>query len=229
MHIDDIPIGTSIELEIRFNGHFMSFRSEVNLIVKNSMLISPITVNDQTIGFDEDCLMHLIININKKVYLWNDITIKLVKYNDSIYHKIDISGEGKPYNRRDAFRIYIGEDMPIYINTTTGPLALSVLVKDISETGVAFITKEELETERTIRLKLKDHHHIISLSGMIIRKEFLPHLNSYLYGCKFIEKNNKLGGFIARRQGEQLRQRVNSYSSPPMVNIKPKKKQKRKK
>ncbi|NLL71989.1 MAG: PilZ domain-containing protein [Clostridiales bacterium] len=227
MYIEDIAQGTSIEIEIRLNGHLMSFHSEVDLTFKDSILIAPIIYNEKTIGFDEDCLMHLIVNSNDKVYLWDIIEIKLVRYEDKIYHKIDVQGEGRPYNRRDAFRIYIGEDMPIYINTANGPAALSVLVKDISETGVGFISKEELEIERTIRLKLKDHHYIINLSGKIVRKEFLPHLNSFLYGCKFIEKDQKLGGFIARKQGEQLRQRVSSYSSPPMLNIDSKQKRKR--
>jgi hypothetical protein len=112
--------------------------------------------------------------------------------------------------------------MPIYINTSSGPLALSVLVKDLSETGVAFITKEELETDRVIRLKIKDKNSILSLSGIIVRKEFLPHLDSFLYGCKFNEKNNRLGNYIARKQGEALRKRVNNYSSPPAKGKKPK-------
>lgn len=228
MQIEDIPQGAKIEIEIKFNGHSMSFHSEVNLIKNNSILISPITVNERTIGFDDDCLIHLVVNVEDKVFLWKDLTIKLVRYDNDIYHKIDLNGEGKPYNRRDAYRIYIGEDMPVYINTASGPLSLSVLVKDISETGVAFISKEELDTERTIRLKIKDHFNIMNLTGMIIRKEFLPNLNSYLYGCKFVEKNQKLGGFIARRQGELLRQRLNSYSSPHMVDAKHKNNYKRK-
>jgi hypothetical protein len=111
--------------------------------------------------------------------------------------------------------MYIGEDMPIYINTATGPLAINVLVKDLSETGVGFITKEDLDIDRTIRLRIKDNNYIISLSGIIVRKEYLTHLDSFLYGCKFNEKNNKLGNYIARKQGEALRKKVNTYSSPP--------------
>ena len=229
LYTNDILVGTTVELEIKFKSYFMSFRSEVIFIINDSMLISPITANEQTIGFDDDCLLRLIINFDDKIFMWDDITIKLVKYDNEIYHKIDLNGEGKPFNRREAYRIYIGEDMPVYINTASGPIALSVLVKDLSESGVAFITKEELEIGRTIRIKLKDNSHIISLSGKILRKEFLPNLNSFLYGCKFLEKDQKLGNFIAKRQGEQLRQRVNSYSSPPMeATTYPKGKKKRK-
>lgn len=217
MLIDDIPNGASIELDVRYIGSTMSFNSEVILVINNSILISPIIVNEQTIGFNDNCRVNLIVKIEGKVFLWDNVTVKLVKYDGIIYHKIDIFGEGKPYNRREAYRMYIGEDMPIYINTSSGPLSVSVLVKDLSETGVGFISKEDLDLDRTIRLRLKDSHSIISLSGIIVRKEYLPHLDSFLYGCKFNEKNNRLGNYIARKQGEALRKKVNNYSSPPAV------------
>ncbi len=227
MLIEDIPIGSHIELDVRYTGHTMSFNSEIIHILNNSILVSKIIVNDQTIGFNDNCRVNLIIKIKDKVYLWDNASVKLVKYDGIIYHKIDIYGEGKPYNRRDAYRMYIGEDMPIYINTTTGPLALYVLVKDLSETGVGFICKEDIDIDRTIRLKIKDNNIIINLSGIIVRKEFLPHLASYLYGCKFNEKNNRLGNYIARKQGEALRKKQNNYSSPPAAKKAPKPKYKK--
>ncbi|HKL79827.1 MAG TPA: PilZ domain-containing protein [Mobilitalea sp.] len=88
------------------------------------------------------------------------------------------------------------------------------MVKDISETGVGFIAKDEIDIDRTIRLKIKDNTNLINLSGVVVRKEFLENLNSYLYGCRFNEKNDKLGKFIAKKQGEQMRKKVTSYSSP---------------
>lgn len=218
MHIDEIPIGSGVELDVRYTGRTMSFNSELMLIINKSILISPIIINEQTIGFNDNCRVNLIIKIEDKVYLWDNVTVKLVKYEGVIYHKIDILEDGKPYNRREAYRMYIGEDMLIYVNTANGPLAITVLVKDLSETGVGFISKEDLDIDRTIRLKLKDYNSIISLSGIIIRKEFLIHLDSFLYGCKFNEKNNRLGKYIARKQGEALRKKVNNYSSPPAAN-----------
>ena len=215
MLIDDIPIGSGIELNVRYIGHTMSFISEVVLIIKDSILISPIVVNEQTVGFNDDCRVNLIVKIENKVYLWNNASVKLVKYDGTIYHKINVTGRGKPYNRREAYRMYIGEDMPIYINTASGPISINVLVKDLSETGVGFISNEDLDIDRTIRLRLKDNHIIINISGIIVRKEFLSHLDSFLYGCKFNEKNNRLGHYIARKQGDALRKKVNSYSSPP--------------
>lgn len=204
MQIDEITTGSHIELEVKYNGHTMSFRSDVITVRNNSILISTIKVNEQTIGFSEKCKMNFLYKSEGKLYIWENVEVKLVKFDGSICHKIDLFTDGKPYNRRDSYRMYIGEDMPLYVNSASGPIALTVLVKDISETGVAFITKEEIDIDRTIRLRIKDNVLLINLSGVVVRKEFLPNLNSYLYGCKFNEKNDKLGKYIARRQGELL-------------------------
>ncbi|HKL80583.1 MAG TPA: PilZ domain-containing protein [Mobilitalea sp.] len=214
MQIDEITNGSSIELEVKYSGHSMSFRSDITVIKNNSILITTIKVNDQTIGFSDKCQLNFIIKFDNKVYIWENVYVKLVKYDGNIYHKVDLFGDGKPYNRRDSFRMFIGEDMPLYVNSSTGPTAINVMVKDISETGVGFIAKDEIDIDRTIRLRIKDSTNIINLSGVIVRKEFLENLNSYLYGCRFNEKNDKLGKFIAKKQGEQMRKKVTSYSSP---------------
>ncbi|MDF2941971.1 MAG: hypothetical protein K0S01_829 [Herbinix sp.] len=214
MQVDELSIGGAMEVEVKCNGKSMNFNSEIILIKNNSVLITSIKVNEQTIGFSEKYQINFMYKLEGKLYIWENVSVKLVKYDGAIYHKIDLYGEGVPYNRRDAFRMYIGEDMPLYVNTASGPAALSVLVKDISETGVGFITKEDIDVDRIIRLKLKDNNISINLSGVIVRKEFLSNLGAYLYGCKFNEKNNSLGKYIAKKQGEQLRKKTNIYSSP---------------
>ncbi len=209
MHIDSISKGGLMEVEVRCNGKTVTFKSEVAHIVNNSILIAPIKVNEQTVGFSDSCKINFLYISEGKLFLWESTNVKLVKYDGIIYHKIDIFGDGKPFNRRDSYRMYIGEDIPIYVNTSSGPTALSVLIKDLSETGVGFITKEDIDVERTIRLKLKDHNSILNLSGIIVRKEFLDILGSYLYGCRFNEKNDKLSKYIAKKQGEALRKKNN--------------------
>ncbi len=214
MIIDEISKDGDIEVEVKCNGKTMNFKSEIRFIINNSVLIKSIKVNEQTVGFSDQCIINFLYKSDGKLYIWENVSIKLVKYDGGIYHKMDLSGMGKPHNRRDAFRMYIGEEMFIYINTAKGQAALSVLIRDISETGVSFITKEDFDIERTFRLKLKHKNIMINISGAIVRKEPLPNLGSTLYGCKFIEKNLLLGKFIAQKQGEQLRNKTKLYSSP---------------
>jgi c-di-GMP-binding flagellar brake protein YcgR len=214
LQISEIQIGAKIEVEVKYNGRNVSFRSQVVFIQDSSVVVNAITVDEQTLGFSENCQINFLYIVDGKVFAWENVTVKLIKYEGKLYHLIVLSGEGIPYNRRNSYRMYIGEDMPLYINTPNGSSAINVLVKDISENGVAFITKDDLSINRTFRLKLKDsNNRFITLSGIIIRKEYLEHLQSYLYGCRFNENNSTLGRYIAQRQIELLRKK----SSSPML------------
>lgn len=213
MRIEEISVDAAIELDVRYQGKFMNFRSKVVLVRDMSVLINSIKVGDQKIGFTNQCFIQFLYKVNGKVYLWENVSVSLVKFNGVVYHKVDLMGEGKQYNRRNAYRLYVGEEMPIYMNTTSGLTAVTVLLKDISETGIGFISKDELNTERMFRFKFKNDKKVIDLSGMIIRKEYLEHLSTYLYGGKFGEKNPMLSNYIANCQSDELKRRNSYYSA----------------
>ena len=219
MNTDDMSKGASVEIDVRLMGKTLNFKSDIALIIKDSILIRGIRVDNRTVGFTDKCTVDFMYKEDGKLYKWDDVQVKLVRYDGEIYHMVRIAGDGKVHNRREAYRQYIGEDMPIYINTASGTSAIDVLVKDISETGVGFITKEELEIDRTFRLKIRENQYMLTLSGIIIRKEELSNLNSNLYGCKFIEKDNALVKYIARKQGEQLKNKSRIYASTPKRNL----------
>lgn len=215
VQLDDISKGDGAELEVRYNGRTMNFRSDIVQIKTNAIFINPITVNDQTVGFSDKCQISFLHYFEGKINIWENVIVKLVRFGDNIFHKIELYGEGKPYNRRESFRMYIGDDMPLYVNTAGGPTAIQVLVKDISTSGFAFITTQEIDQERIVRLKLKSNFSFHSLSAVIVRKEFITHLDSFLYGCKFNEKYEFLGKYIAQKQGELLKKKTSNLSSPP--------------
>lgn len=212
LQIKDIPVGAIVELEVKYNGQCVNFQSEVTDVIENSVLINPIIVDEKTLGFSDSNQVNFIYISEDRVFVWDHIEVTLVKYNGTMYHKADLSGEGIPYNRRNSYRMYIGEDMPLHINTSRGSATINVLVKDVSETGVAFITEEDLSIGRVFRLKLKDNNRLINLSGVIVRREYLEHLGSFLYGCKFNEYNAILGGYIARKQIEILKKKTDQVT-----------------
>ena len=217
--IGDIVIGDNIEVEVKIQGHTMSFTSQVVMIIDDILLISPIKSDDQTVGFSENCVVSVLYNLNGRIYRWKDIDLKLIKYDGLIYHSTVLEGKGQPYNRRNAYRLYLGMEMLLYYNSSQGPAAISVNVKDISELGVSFITNEELELNRRFHLSFRDGTTRLNLEGSIIRMEYMQHLGSYVYGCKFYDKNYLLSKYIARKQGEILRQKNTTYNAFPVNDL----------
>lgn len=178
------------------------------------VLLYPILIDGRTVGFGGNCSIDFLYVQEQTVYAWHGLDLPLVKTKTGTYYKVVLEGEARPYNRRNSFRVYIGETMDITVFQSSGPQAYSVLVRDISETGFGFVSKEEYETARTIRLAipLTDRKTLV-LSATIVRKDYNEEKNNYSYGCKFIEPNSYLSNYLMVKQREKQQEKTSAYSA----------------
>ena len=104
--------------------------------------------------------------------------------------------------------------MTITVFQSSGPQPFSVLVRDISETGFGFVSKEEYEVGRTIRLaiSLTDRKTLV-LSATIVRRDYNEEKNTYNYGCKFVEPNSYLSSYLMAKQRERQQGKTSAYSA----------------
>ena len=73
----------------------------------------------------------------------------------------------------------------------------------------AYFSKEEFDVGRTVRLHLTIKKGMeLQLSAQIIRIQEFENRQDKLYGCKFIEKNNRLVGFLMHLQQEKQKEKM---------------------
>ena len=205
----ELQTSHSVELEILMNGKKTTLLSAVEQVVGNKVLLTPIQMNGKVVGFPPDCAVNLLYIEGKHVYCWRGLQIKAIRYENNVYHCAELSSEGEILNRRGAYRVYLGSQMLLTCFTANGPKNIKVLVKDISETGMAFFSKEEFSVGRTVRLHLKvSEKHELQLSSQIIRTQNFDDKVETLYGCKFSEKNSLLTTYLMKLQQEKQRQRL---------------------
>lgn len=178
------------------------------------VLLRPILVDGRTVGFGNTCTIDFLYLQDSVVYAWHSVTLPLVKIKGNTYYRLTLTGEARPYNRRGSFRVYVGETMAITIFQSSGPQPFNVLVRDISETGFGFVSKEEYEISRTIRLSipLTDRKTLV-LSATIVRRDFNEEKGTYNYGCKFVEPNSYLSSYLMTKQRERQQGKMNAYSA----------------
>ncbi len=178
------------------------------------VLLKPILVEGRTVGFGDTCTIDFLYLQDQVVYAWHSVSLPLVKIKGNTYYKVALVGEARPYNRRGSFRVYVGETMSITVFQSSGPQPFSVLVRDISETGFGFVSKEEYEISRTIRLSipLTDRKTLV-LSATIVRRDFNEEKGTYNYGCKFVEPNSYLSSYLMTKQRERQQGKMNAYSA----------------
>ncbi|MBQ3027498.1 MAG: PilZ domain-containing protein [Lachnospiraceae bacterium] len=178
------------------------------------VLLHPILVEGRTVGFGDSCTIDFLYLQDQVVYAWHSVSLPLVKIKGNTYYRVELNGEAKPYNRRGSFRVYVGETMAITVFQSSGPQNFNVLVRDISESGFGFVSKEEYEVSRTIRLAipLTDRKTLV-LSATIVRRDYHEEKGTYNYGCKFVEPNSYLSSYLMAKQRERQQGRTSAYTA----------------
>lgn len=205
----ELQLAHAVELEILMNGKKTTLLSSIEQIIGTTALLTPIHLNGKVVGFPPDCSVNLLYIDEKHVYCWKNIKVKAVRYEKKIYHSAELIAEAEILNRRGAYRVFIGENMLLTSFTANGPKTFNVLLKDISETGMAFYSKEEFDVGRTVRLHLAmSNKQELQLSSQIIRTQEEEDRKGKLYGCKFVEKNDRLIGYLMRLQQDRQKQKM---------------------
>lgn len=208
MTFEDLQITHPVEIEVSINNKQTTLISTIEHKVKQSILLSPLKYDNKIIGFPPECSISLYYIEDSKVYRWSHLAIKAVKYENEIYHSVEIPAEAEVLNRRGSFRVYIGERVPLTSFTANGPKKTTVLLKDVSESGLAFLSEEEFTVSKTVRVQLQlSEHHNISLTAQIVRTQELENRSETLYGCKFVEKSPMISKFLMSKQQERQKQK----------------------
>lgn len=210
MTAEELQLEHSVELEVIMNGKKTTLLSAVEQIIGNIVLLTPIQINGKVVGFPPTCVVNLLYVGENQVFSWKNIKLKAVRYDKKIYHSAELAGDAEILNRRGSYRVYIGEQMTLTAFSAHGPQNYPVHLKDISESGMAYLSKEEFDIGRTVRLHLSIKKGMtLQLSAQIIRVQEFENRQERLYGCKFIEKNNQLISFLMHIQQEKQKEKMN--------------------
>lgn len=211
MYVKELAPGTPIELSIHTGSDTISLYSVAAEPFHDDLLIEKLEYNGKLLGIPSGYSVDLLYISpgDSRPYIWKNVSLKAVRYKDAIYHCIsNAPEEGMPTNRRQAFRLFIGEEMELIVRDTEGAKRYNVILKDISETGMGFVSSEDFPLQKHVRLRFQDHSFTMNLSATIVRK-YQPEENSpsCVYGCRFSEPNRILSKYITLMQQKKLQEK----------------------
>lgn len=214
MTISDLVEQQPVTLVVTVGSKSKDLTTIISKVHTDYILLQPILVDGRTVGFGGTCTIDLLYIQEQEVSVWHSISLPLVKVKGNTYYKAELPGEATPYNRRGSFRVYIGETMAITVFQNSGPQSINVLIRDISETGFGFVSKEEYDISRTIRLSIPlTERKTLVLSATIVRREINEEKGTYHYGCKFVEPNSYLSSYLMTKQREHQQEKTSAYSA----------------
>ena len=213
MKLTDFEMAHSVELEILHDGRKTTLITSVEGMIQNSVLLTPIHLDGKIVGFPKYLTVNLLYPEDGQLYCWSNVTVKAIRYRGHIYHSVELPGNAIILNRRGAYRVYVGENKFIYHRDHSNTKLYEVFLRDISETGMCYMSKEHFEVGKNVHLQLRlFNNHELTIRAKILWKRENPNRSTtYLYGCKFTEKSKYLSNYLMNlQQRQQTNQKTNT-------------------
>lgn len=209
MLLSELDKGVSVKLNITIDEKTFEFDSNVVLHHKQEVLFEPVRKEGKLLNVQSNNISVdiLFLRPDEKPIIWKNADITCIRYKRNIYYAAKGSLKGKEYNRRKDYRLFIGEEIHARIGEKS--VESVVVLKDISNSGFAFVYSEDLEEAEGTYVsmiypaRLEDKIYELPLYGRVIRKMPLPD-GRVLYGCMMLKKNKMIGHYINQKQMEQL-------------------------
>lgn len=212
MKISELQNGTEITFEVYYAGKKIEFSSVLKTKKWGKAYFEPIRVNGKVLVVQkEDVKINMILLVeNDKPILWRDLKMKAIVYRRTVYYRADVEAVGKPYNRRKAYRQYVGDD--VKVQPGAGIMDIPGILRDISTKGFSVICYEKIpEPEEKflyVSYVYKDENVEFDLKsvGRFVREQELGQ-GKFLYACVMASQNPEVEKFIHYKQKEQMNAR----------------------
>jgi len=205
MRITDIKEGSRVKLRFIYKNEEIYIGMEVYGVNDENIYIPAVKDRGMPIQVKNLKEPSLIYHTEKGIYEFNDLEIKLCRLGGKFLYEVETDYEAERQNRREAFRLSVGEVVTVKILNKDGYNMVSGILKDISAVGMAVILPYELELGTLLNTVYKvDNKTKLNITGKVVRTEKTDN-NRYLHGCKFNERSEVLGKILLKRQIEYKR------------------------
>lgn len=227
MTFTEAQAGDNLIIQIVFGKQNIDLPSKIVSVRKENLIVDIIYLNKKMLNLENEHIrMNLMLIREGKVpIVWKNVTCKIIKENEQAFYQITAHSEGYENNRREAFRLFLGNDGVAQVGINKK--ALEVIVRDVSENGFSFLTSIDVKMAvgEPVRLVFVDLDITFSLMGIVVRKVNVNE-KEVLYGCKLSVRNNKLLKYINSKQ----RQEISAVKKPktPLMGTKASKMKKQK-
>jgi len=226
MRIEELNPSQSITFFVIAGDQKLEFPSTIleTYPRKHMVIAEPILRNNKIVSFSgEGVQVHLIANFtDQRPHIFQNIKILTSKNSDdSFCYVITCATESKEYNRRGAFRCFVGLSTMVRVSSEKD--ALEAIIKDVSVTGFAFTLSaldDELPVGATVHMVLNDFieetgkNYSYQLMGNIVRSYSLES-GKKVYGCQMTNRVIGLDRYLNEKERIRIQKNRSSTAIPP--------------
>lgn len=227
MLLENIPMGKTLEIYIDREGYRYCLVSKVEDAKPRRVCVSLIASNGRAFRFHPEDEIKIVYRDEEQMWEWPKVQGGIAKLDNEPVHYFEITNKGHSFNRRNAYRVQISEDIEIgfYILPEAGqksdeppvveeelnivvPEKVHGIIKDVSETGVGIYTDTSFDIEDRLFFEMPSPYGMLACNAQVIRKDELrasSHKYRYYYGCVLTKSDKRLIRYIFDVQRENLK------------------------
>lgn len=213
MQIKEMVLGRKLEILVDREGYTYRLVSKVEGTTEGSVAVSAIVAKGRMFHFEETDDVTIVYRGGERMWKWDHVKTGVARLDGETVHTFSSKEQGQIYNRRESFRVPIGENLLMYrveiekteedgeVKEIEKTFPFEGLLADLSVNGAGFFTDEELKVDMLIGFDMPTHLGIMSCRGKIVRRADVydkPFRN--FYGCEFTKSRRELERYLFERQ-----------------------------
>lgn len=218
MRLEELKLGSPVEIHVIRGEYKLRLVSKIEAVLGNTISISLIASKGRAFPFHEADEIEVVYKDRHRLYRWKNVSVTLDKYEEFYIHVITVKQqEGEPFNRRNSFRVYVGEEVEVSWKKNEEIKAANIenmdakvyetigLVKDMSESGAGICTDALLQLKDEVRFALRTEFGMVESIGEVVRIQNNEHgIYKKFYGIEFTKVSNNISKYLFALQRLQL-------------------------
>lgn len=214
MKLGEVPSNATINIEVIRGDTSVNLSTSLIWVASDALYVEPFMHGSSFISFMSEGLRveMTVVRENDVPLFWKLVTITKEEFDGRLVHCIRSNIDGVRLNRRNSFRVFVGNEGSVM--EATGGGEYDVTIKDISANGISFVTRSlgapTYKPGSLVHIKFEDREarFVIDVQSRVVRRTQRD--NSYVYGCRFVRVYPQISKYVAQKQ---IRNRNKRYEA----------------
>lgn len=210
MQIKEMLLGKKLEILVDREGYHYRLVSKVEGTAEYSVAVTLIAAQGRMFHFEETDDITIVYRGTERMWKWDHVKAGVARLEGATVHTFSSKEQGQIYNRRESFRVPIGESLLMHRivpektedeEIIEKEVPFDALLVDLSVNGAGLYTNEDMEIGQVIVFEMPTNLGILTCRGEIVRKTDVydrPFRN--FYGCSFTVVRKELERYLFERQ-----------------------------
>lgn len=114
MWLGEMKLGKPLEIYIDRDGYHYKIVSKIEDVAEDHICVTLIASHSRVFEFTPEDIVDIVYREDDRMWKWKSVTGSVMMLDDEQFHCFTTTEEGESYNRRNAFRVYVGDKLIIH-------------------------------------------------------------------------------------------------------------------